>query len=122
MKSALFMLIATFILLISSCDCAYEYTHEVENQANSTIHIKWTSYEVANSIMIPPEKSMVLFTTIHGIEPCHEGPFFQDVVVDIGAITITKNDSISTRLDFTANEQWMYEDGTYKAVVGEDDF
>ena len=110
-------------LFFAACDCAYDYTYSVANESSSTIHIKWQQDGMAaDSMDVPPNRMLRLFETIHGIEPCHEGHIFQDVDVMLVSISITKDDSIATKLDFRENEQWEYEEGRYRAVVSDDSF
>ncbi len=122
MKLLTLLFISGLALFLSSCDCIYEYSYEVENQSSSSIKVKWESHSyttsgLMDSVEISPGNTQNLFMSEHGIEACKGGPFYRDVSFDLVSIQITKGDSVGTKLDFMANEQWDFEEGVYRAVV-----
>jgi hypothetical protein len=127
MPSKKLLLFPLIVFLLSSCDCVYNYTYEVENQSSSTIKVKWEASDFVgmgplDSLEIEPGNTSALFSTGHGIEPCRTGPFFRDVNQMFIAITITKDDTIVSKLDFLENAQWNFDDGLYTAAVADSAF
>jgi hypothetical protein len=127
MKLLIVLSISSLTLLLSACDCAYDYTYNVENQSSTTIKVRWeetgfTSGSLIDSTTISPGSTVTIFSPDHGIEPCRTGPFFREVTSDLTSIRITKDDSIETKIDFMESDNWLYEEGLYKAVVADSSF
>lgn len=127
MKLLTLLSISSLFFLLSSCDCEYDYTYEVKNKSSSTIKVKWEtvdfiSSDLIDSVEIAPGNTQILFMTAHGIEPCRTGPFYQEIDGDLVSFTITKDDSVVTKLDYMDDTPWLYEDGLYKAVIADSAF
>ncbi len=116
-------IILSGLFLLTSCDCLYNYEYKIENRSSKSIHISWDlSYGLDSSISIESGKSAILFTIDHGIERCRKGPFFEDVNKKLIEVNVVNTDTLTSKLDYTHNDQWSYNDGKYIAIVKDDEF
>ena len=109
-------------MILYSCECAYDYSYEIENQTDGVIQVNWTHNTVSQSKSIEPGSSEIFLITGHGIEPCRTGPFFQDVKIDLQKIEIINSENLKSKLNYQENDLWEYSGGHFKAFITNDEF
>ena len=111
-----------FILIaFASCDCTYDYTYVVQNDTSDTIQVYWEHINFTHTDTIVSGDKKQIIITNHGLETCKEGPFYQDVNLDLKAIEVSKGGK-NSNLDYRQNAQWNYLKGEFNTVVTDTEF
>lgn len=113
--------ILLFPLLLTKCECWYDYTYTLDNQSSYTITVEIGFENRIGNENIESGESMEIRHTNHGVEKC-QGPYEGNIDRDFQSFKITTNDTLVSTKNYRLDESWNWNDGNYSAVVTDIEF
>jgi hypothetical protein len=120
-KMKTLLTILGLIVIMTSCEYAYDYSYTVTNKTDSKIKVYVKTFRIDSIFTISKDSTKILFIGDHGIEGS-KGPYFDNVTVDLDNFTVTKNDTITSTRDYMKNESWIFNNGDYSTTITNDEF
>ena len=119
MRTNLFIL--GFLLIMSGCEYAYDYSYTVTNKSDGQIKVYVKTFRIDSTFSIPKDSTKLLFIKDHGIEGS-KGPYFRNVTDDLESFVVTKGDTLKSMRDYLKNDAWTFKNGDYSTTVTNDEF